>query len=483
MSSDVRSKRELAFVFGLCALACAKSTPSVSFSSPGDGERFFGSRDVTVQGSIGESRNIVSVVALQNGTPLDVTWSQTRFEFVASLDDNNNVFEVTAANKDGVSGSATLSLEFPFVTLTTFQAASKVIGQADFTSVNVGVSQARTAVVNGDPEFADGVFYVPDYENSRVLAFGGVPDANGASAEFVLGQPNFTASAPGTSAVTMDGPQTVQAHEGRLYVADYGNSRVLIWNALPKSTQVPANIVVGQYDFNTLDETCSANRLSGAESVFVIGQRLLVSDSLNNRVLIWNSLPTTSGGSADVVIGQSDFVHCAANDDDQDDSEDFGPTARTLSYPIGLWSDGQRLFVADAFNNRVLAWNAIPTANFQAADSVFGQPDMLTNLEGTTQFRFDLPSAVHSNGNQLFVADSGNRRILVWNTFPPATLGAEVVIGQGDFFHGALNDDNQDGLPDLGPTARTLAEPSGLTFIGDTLWVADRFNRRYIGFR
>jgi hypothetical protein len=54
-------------------------------------------------------------------------------------------------------------------------------------------------------------------------------------------------------------------------------------------------------------------------------------------------------------------------------------SASTLHYPSGIWSDGEKLIVADAWNHRVLIWHSIPTENGQAADVVIGQPDFESN--------------------------------------------------------------------------------------------------------
>ncbi|MEO7523220.1 MAG: hypothetical protein ABIT58_03960 [Ferruginibacter sp.] len=35
-------------------------------------------------------------------------------------------------------------------------------------------------------------------------------------------------------------------------------------------------------------------------------------------------------------------------------------SAATLLYPSGVWSDGIKLIVADAWNHRVLIWNSFP---------------------------------------------------------------------------------------------------------------------------
>jgi hypothetical protein len=91
---------------------------------------------------------------------------------------------------------------------------------------------------------------------------------------------------------------------------------------------------------------------------------------------------------------------------------------------------------------------------------------------------------VNSNGNQLFVADSTHNRVLVWNTLPAET-GAlpDLVLGQGDFAHAAANDDDQDGVENAGPSARTLMYPTGVTPLDDALLVTDGDNHRYVVFR
>src|SRR5204863_4160435 len=47
----------------------------------------------------------------------------------------------------------------------------------------------------------------------------------------------------------------------------------------------------------------------------------------------------------------------------------------TLNFPRFALSDGQRLFIADGGNNRVLVYNSIPTKHGARADVILGQPD------------------------------------------------------------------------------------------------------------
>ncbi len=52
--------------------------------------------------------------------------------------------------------------------LTTFQKASVVIGQADFTSVSTATNATTFDTVYGDPAVVNGVFYAPVFNQGRV---------------------------------------------------------------------------------------------------------------------------------------------------------------------------------------------------------------------------------------------------------------------------------------------------------------------------
>lgn len=54
------------------------------------------------------------------------------------------------------------------------------------------------------------------------------------------------------------------------------------------------------------------------------------------------------------MLGQDSFTDNAANDDDQDGTQDTNPTARTFNSPTGVYFFDGRLLVADNNNNRYL---------------------------------------------------------------------------------------------------------------------------------
>lgn len=386
----------------------------------------------------------------------------------------------------------------PLVQVSTFQTASVVVGQPTFTTgnANQGGSAGPNTIKDpfGNPLVLDGRLYLPDYTNNRVLGFNTVPASNDASADFVLGQPDFVTTSTGSGANQMAGPQTIKAANGKFFVDDYYNNRVLIWNSTPATDQAPADVVAGQPAFGSTVSSCTGTGLYHPESIEIAGNRLIVADSGNNRVLIWNTIPTANGVPADVVLGQGDFTHCQKNDENQDGISDAAPAAVTLNYPSGIWSDGTRLIVADHFNNRVLVWNTIPTSNFAPADVVLGQGDFThfqkndDNQNGaadslsSARTLFD-PYFIDSDGTHLFVTDSGNNRVLVWNGIPATNFApADTVLGQGGFSYSMYNDDNQDNAFDAFPTARTLSYPAGLCVAGTQLIVTDNSNNRFLIF-
>ncbi|MDH5407859.1 MAG: hypothetical protein OEY00_04550 [Gammaproteobacteria bacterium] len=380
--------------------------------------------------------------------------------------------------------------ETPFLKLSNFQAASVVIGQADF--AGLAPNQGGTVDANtiyapiGNPGVANGILYLPDTSNHRLLGFNSIPTANNASADFVLGQTDFTTRSSGFTNLKFDFPHSVAFGSGKMFLADNENNRVLIWNNIPASGNIAADVVLG-------GSGCDNTGLDLPESVWVVNGKLIVADELNNRVLIWNSIPTENNAPADIVLGQNSFTRCRKNDDTQDGSADSTPSARTLFTPSAVWSDGTRLVVVDDANNRVLIWNNFPTANFTPADVVLGQSNFTNNTydddnqdgsPGTPSARtLDRPTAVYSNGQQLFVGDTSNNRVLVWNSFPTASFTpADVVLGQGDFTQSTANDLDQDGTEDGQASAQTLHAPSGIFQSGNQLIIADSDNGRYLIF-
>jgi len=318
------------------------------------------------------------------------------------------------------------------------------------------------------------ILAVADTDNNRVLIWKSIPTTLNATPDLVLGQVDFnTVQRATTNSSSFRGPQGVWIQGTRLFVADTQNHRVMIWNNFPTSNNQPADLVLGEPNFTSAppvtasDVPPQSNNLYSPVSVSSDGQRLFVADLAHNRVLIWNSIPTQNQQPADVVIGQPDMTNekpnnvlgtCVSNGTDTDNNPTYpsGCTtfcppngfdslnnplyplrcSLTLNYPRFALSDGQRLFIADGGNDRILIYNSIPTQNGQKADIVLGQTDEYVDQVTDTSGVFVLPDAnilssspntirtplsLAWDGTNLYAADPYDRRVLVF------TLGAPNV--------------------------------------------------------
>ena len=455
----------------------------VAITAPADGAVIGGARTITVAGTIAAAAQVTSVTVTVGTVAFTPTFDDTSFTATVTLADHANTIGVVAIDAIGGTGTAHASVTYPFVHVIDFDSANVVIGQPDGTT---GTQRATdgTTLDNpvGDPALAGATFYVAALGENRVLGFAALPGTDEPTADFVLGQATPTGKTGATGATGMAQPSSVASDGAALVESDHANNRVLLWHAAPTAMDAPADVAIGQADTGGNTGACARTGLDGPIGVVIAGGRLIVADTNNNRVMIWNALPSASGAPADLVLGQGDFTHCAANDDNQDGATDATPSRRTLTAPIGVASDGTHLWVADSSNNRVLVWNTFPTSSFAPADAVLGQTDFTSGTGGLGPTSFAVPQMMTTNGTQLALTDTNNDRVLVWDSLPTADTPPDHVLGQSDLAHGAPNDDDQDGTKDATPSARTLSAPRGVLFTSDSLVVVDASNNRTLIF-
>jgi hypothetical protein len=104
---------------------------------------------------------------------------------------------------------------------------------------------------------SQGSLWVSDKRNNRVLCFylASTILANDPPADFVLGQPDFTTTASGTTASQMKSPYGLSlGPDGTLWVADLGNNRVLRFASVNSKSAAP------------MPTACSASPTSSRES-------------------------------------------------------------------------------------------------------------------------------------------------------------------------------------------------------------------------
>lgn len=356
--------------------------------------------------------------------------------------------------------------------------ATLVLGQPDFitTTENVAPTQEDLWLPSGVA--SDGIhLVVADTNHNRVLIWNSVPTVNDAPADVVVGQSSFiSAPAPGgtPSATTMRGPQGVWILNGRLYVADTGYNRVLIYNHIPTQSGAAADVVLGAPNFTTYVQPglagsgtianngngtnatgATASTMLNPVSVTSDGTHVFVTDLGYNRVLIWNSIPSVNGAPADVVVGQPDMVSSISNNSfigiaaqSSTDTTNFeqpvlchtptgtdpigNPTypnvcSATLNFPRFALSDGTRLFIADGGNDRVLEFLTVPTANGTTAGNILGQLLGDVDQADNAADSMNTPTSLAWDGTNLYVSDPYNLRVTVY-TIAPNILPYQGVV-------------------------------------------------------
>jgi uncharacterized protein (TIGR03437 family) len=269
------------------------------------------------------------------------------------------------------------------------QAPNLELGQADFTSRAQPATGFVSATTLRGPQgvwIQNNKLFVADTQNHRILIWNSIPTANNQPPSLVLGQADFShADAPGAgvtnppaAANRLLNPVSVTSDGTRVYVADLGFNRVLIWNSTPTTNDQPADVVLGQVNMtnsvandaavcgsNPIGATvtglagpCVAN-LNFPRFALSDGHRLFVADGGNDRVVVFNTIPTTSGASPDIVLGEPNFttdivtsqsIGIASTAIDNTGAVDITPTPTSLAF------DGTNLYVGDPYNRRVLVF-------------------------------------------------------------------------------------------------------------------------------
>ena len=328
-----------------------------------------------------------------------------------------------------------------------------------------------------------GKVFVIVYGQNRILRFASDKAiTNGGAAEAVFGQPDFasvTVNNGGLSAKSLSTPFTCAMDAaGRLFVTDNGNHRVLRYdNAATKANGADADGVLGQADFTTDGFATSANRLgSGALYGIALDPNgaLYVSDAGNRRVLRFDNAATKANGAdADGVLGVANLTTAGAV------GSISASTFYSAIYGLAVDAAGS-LYVSDAGTRRILRFdNAAAKANGAAADGVLGAPDFTTpggngGVSASTMSNTVYGIEVLADG-ALYAADYAYNRVLIYNGAAAKANGAAAdhVLGQSNFFT------NTTGYS----TATGLFAPAGLGYNAqaDYLMIADYGNSRVVG--
>lgn len=270
-------------------------------------------------------------------------------------------------------------------------------------------------------------------------------------------------------------PRGVFVANNMLFVSDTARNRVFIWKTIPTTEFQEPDIILGQSNINKTKRNSggltAANTLLYPSGIWSDGKKIIVADAWNHRVLIWNTIPTQNAQPADVVLGQPDFTQNQPNLGISNN-----PTVQTLNWPYGVFSDGNSLWIADTGNRRVLFYHKIPTNNYAKAEKVIGKPDFTTRDYKNNEPIWPYSVKANEKGT-LAIADTQFYRVLIWNNKNDAfDKPADVIIGQENFDNAGQNQFR------LSPEKNTLNWTYDTCFYKDGILVNDTGNSRILGF-
>jgi sugar lactone lactonase YvrE len=300
----------------------------------------------------------------------------------------------------------------------------------------------------------DGInLYVADTQNPKIrkiviatgeastLAGTGTPGANdGAGA---------TASFNNPSGITTDGTN--------LYVADVGNHKI-------------RKIVIASGDVSSVTGvantpgTPNANDGAGATATFdspygitTDGSNLYVADMNNHKIR-----------KIVIATGEVSSVTGVANTPATQNANDGAGAIASFNSPRGITTDGTNLYVADMVNHKirkiVIATGAV--SSLTGVANTPGTPNANDGAGATASFNY--PSAITTDGTNLYVADMQNHKI------------RKIVIASGDVSSvtGGVNTPGTPAANDGAGATASFDTPIGITTDGTNLYVADPYNNK-----
>ncbi|MGA9722394.1 MAG: hypothetical protein WBQ86_08070, partial [Candidatus Binatus sp.] len=381
-----------------------------------------------------------------------------------ALDSNGNLYVADQGN------NRVLEYNTPLTNTTADKVFGQAGSFTSNTANNGGISANSLFGPEGVAVDVNGNLYVADSNNSRVLEYNTPLTTDTTADTVFGQFGSFASNGcQGASSRNLCDPRGVAVDAGgNVYISDYALDRVLGYHT-PLSSGTTAEIVFGQLGsfskggFN--DGGLTANSLGNPSGVALDSSgNLYVADYGNNRVLEYNT-PFTTGTTADLVVGQANFSYNSPNWQVTTASSMPYPSSVAIDTSVVP----NRLYVADTLTNRVLGWQDVTALyNDEPADLVIGQPDFVSyscnngaNRPSASSLCGVSELSVDDNGN-LYVGDNGNYRVLEYDdpfaacgSFPCVGGPANLVFGQGGSF--TSNFCNNGGV-----TAATMCEPGGL---------------------
>jgi hypothetical protein len=340
--------------------------------------------------------------------------------------------------------------------------------------------------------------YVADAANHRISVFDAVSGAfvralgknvGGSGVDTCTTVSGCEAGSYGGAAGQLADPSGVAVSDTKLYVADQGNQRISVFDAVSGAFVRALGKDVGGsgVDTCTTASGCqfggyggAAGQLASPSGVAVSGGELYVSELDNQRISVFDAVSGAFVRALGKNVGGSGVDMCTTASGCVPGS--FGGAAGQLGYASGVAVSGGELYVADRDNHRISVFDAVSGA-FAHAFGLLLAPTCRTasgcepGSPGGAAGQLTGPFGMAVSGNELYVADQGNHRISVFD----AVSGAFVrALGKNVGGSGADTCTTASGCEagSFGGAAGQLTSPSGVAVSAGDLYVADQGNHR-----
>lgn len=366
-------------------------------------------------------------------------------------------------------------LIFDVSTIVNGEDAVGVLGQADFVTIDVDVDQnSLTYPQDVDFDSTNSRLFIKDGSHrSLVMDFDIEDFSNGQNFDIVLGQNDFTSAGCSgiVNAQRLCGGGNILYDEvtEHLYVVEQPAQRVLVFDASVENLENydSAINVIGQEDFS------GSSLMAGSPTPTNFGfyhpysleidyarELLYVGDSY--RVYVFDISTLQDYPEAIYTIGEHDGC---------------GITAIQICGVNGIaYSQATEQLYISTNQDRVLGFDFSTITNQEPATQIIGQQNFTSQYEYyyTTPNNYGLgyveAQFIDTKNRRLFVGDSENKRILVFNlnsNFDLEDKNADFVIGSDSF--------SEQGECNETPDADSLCWITGLAYDyeNDLLFVSD----------
>ncbi|MCU1233464.1 MAG: repeat containing protein, partial [Candidatus Solibacter sp.] len=202
---------------------------------------------------------------------------------------------------------------------------------------------------------------------------------------------NSNPTYPNSCNATLSFPRFVIAANNRLFIADGGNDRVLVFNTIPTQNGATADLVIGQIGGSVNQASDAADSLRTPMSLAWDGTNLYVSDSYNRRITVYsmgeNTVPyagVRNSASLDIVargrvtlaggIQAGDVIKINIGGTTSIDSTGASTVTGGSDYSYTVLKDDTLSTIVNAVAGLINA------ANSNAGDvNVYATPDITTN--------------------------------------------------------------------------------------------------------